>query len=161
MTRVFSPLHSSKEPGHAAMARPGGFFGRGLAGACVYAANEHLVHRSPDRTARSALFGFVFFGPACQAYYPLVDRLCSGPLQKMALDQTAWSGVWNTAYFACHDRDLSRCLANGAAATRQGWAVWPAVHAVTYTLVPVRARAAWVLACDAVWIHHVSRMAKR
>lgn len=136
-------------------------FKRGLVGASVYGINDYFVHKNPKRTARSAAFGFLFFGPICQAYYPAAERLCGCPVRKMILDQTAWSALWNTGYFACHDTELTRCLRDGARATRRGWAVWPMVHAVTYTCIPLHNRAAWVLACDALWINYVSKMGKK
>ena len=42
---------------------------------------------------------------------------------------------------------------------RTGWRFWPAIHLITYTLVPPRHRVLWVNCADLVWVTCLSTIA--
>ncbi|AUF82519.1 putative Mpv17/PMP22 family protein [Tetraselmis virus 1] len=133
---------------------------RGVLGAALYAGTEHCVRKDRNRTIRSALFGFLFFGPTCQFYYPFTQRYIRTKLGRGLVDQTVWSYAWNTSYILTHNihtRKVKTCLMQGVDATVKGWTVWPLVHLVTYTKIPVNWRAAWILSWDFLWINYMAR----
>ena len=42
-----------------------------------------------------------------------------------------------------------------------GWKFWPAVHLITYNLIPPRHRVLWINLVDLVWVTFLSTVARR
>ena len=124
------------------------------------------------RLLRSAAAGAVAHGPLSAVFYERLDRfvilsdaLGNGdawfaPLFKVGVDQTLWAATWNALYLSLlglmrleSPSAIRRAVAgSGWDVLRAGWRLWPLVHLLTYTLVPLEARLLWVDAVDLGWV---------
>ncbi|KAG6476074.1 hypothetical protein ZIOFF_065309 [Zingiber officinale] len=89
------------------------------------------------RMFRSGLVGFSLHGSLSHYYYHFCEALF--PFQdwwvvpaKVVFDQTAWSALWNSIYYA-------------------GWKLWPFAQLITYGVFPVEQRLLWVDCVELVW----------
>lgn len=118
----------------------------------------------PRRLLRSASTGLIF-GPITCAYYEFSDSildpfiLTNRPL-KILMDQSVYAAAKYTA-FVCLRETLSGTPPDKAFATarkstwpllKRGWRFWPAVHMITYSVIPPRHRVLWVNCADLVWV---------
>ncbi|KAH7307879.1 hypothetical protein KP509_22G080900 [Ceratopteris richardii] len=117
------------------------------------------------RMIRSGLVGFCLHGSlshfyyhACEALFPF-DDWWAVPV-KVAFDQTAWSGLWNSIYFCMLGilrLESPVTIASELRATflpmlTAGWKLWPFAHLITYGLIPVEQRLLWVDCVELVWV---------
>jgi len=125
---------------------------------------------APGRMARSAIAGFVSHGPTLHFWCLLLDRFVDlgtgrwaqrGTLVvKILLDQTIFSLYLNAAYCALTEtlRGTSprvlwaRVRASSWPMLRSSWRFWPAVHAFTFSVVPLHLRVLWVDVVEVVWV---------
>lgn len=123
-----------------------------------------------SRTARSGVAGFISHGPQLHVWCLLLDRYVSvgtgvwAPrltlLTKIALDQTFFSLYINGAYCAVVNvlarrspKEVWRRVKSSSwPALRSSWRFWPAVHALTFSIVPMHLRVLWVDAVEVVWV---------
>ena len=122
------------------------------------------------RVARSGAAGFISHGPQLHYWCLFLDRFVSfGPgtwavraalAAKILLDQTFFSLYMNAAYCALVEtlsgRSLRAALARVRASAwpslRSSWKFWPAVHLITFSVVPSHLRVLWVDAVEIVWV---------
>ena len=145
----------------------------GLGDATAQAAEGRSVSDfDPARALRSALVGAALHGPLAATFYTALDRAIIlspffgggdawyAPLACLALDQTMFAFSWNALHATAlgllagaHPKTvLAALLPVAAAGTRGGWRLWPAVGAVTFTLVPAPHRLLFVDAADLAWV---------
>jgi len=122
------------------------------------------------RMLRSTTAGFVSHGPQLHFWCLILDRfvnLGSGPWAqrstlalKILLDQTIFSLYLNAAYCALTEAlrrtppalIWARVRASSWPMLRSSWRFWPAVHAFTYSVVPLHLRVLWVDCIEVVWV---------
>ena len=124
------------------------------------------------RVARSAVVGGALHGPLAALYFSSLDRALTlspafgsgdawyAPLACIALDQTIIALAWSSLHCAslgvlagASPVDVARAVRAGApGAVRAGWRVWPAVGAITFTLVPAIHRVLWVDMVELAWV---------
>ena len=124
------------------------------------------------RVARSAVVGGALHGPLAALYFSSLDRFLTlspafgsgdawyAPLACIALDQTVIALAWSSLHCAslgvlagASPLDVARAVRAGApGAVRAGWRVWPAVGAITFTLVPAMHRVLWVDMVELAWV---------
>jgi protein Mpv17 len=83
---------------------------------------------------------------------------------KVAIDQTIWSGIWNSIYYttlgvlrAESPQTIWRELrATFVPMLTAGWKLWPFAHLITYGVVPVEHRLLWVDMVELVWVTMLS-----
>jgi protein Mpv17 len=121
------------------------------------------------RMIRSGLVGFClhgslshFYYQAFEAVFPYTDWWAVGI--KVAIDQTIWSGIWNSIYYttlgvlrAESPQTIWRELrATFVPMLTAGWKLWPFAHLITYGVVPVEHRLLWVDMVELVWVTMLS-----
>ncbi|XP_051135253.1 uncharacterized protein LOC127254271 [Andrographis paniculata] len=118
-----------------------------------------------SRVFRSGLVGFALHGSLSHYYYQLSEALIpSGewwvvPV-KVTLDQTVWSGVWNSIYFGVLGFLRLESPANIFDELKStfwpmltaGWKLWPFAHLITYGVIPVEQRLLWVDCVELIWV---------
>lgn len=116
------------------------------------------------RLLRSATIGLVF-GPITCAYYEFSDSildpyvLANRPI-KILMDQSVYAASKYTLFVALREviggTRPSEALGIAGRSTwpllKRGWRFWPAVHMVTYSVIPPRHRVLWVNCADLVWV---------
>jgi len=116
------------------------------------------------RLARSGAIGLIF-GPITCTYYEFSDAIldpyvvANRPL-KIIMDQTAYAAAKYTLFVMMREM-FSGTPADAAFTTarqstwpllQRGWRFWPAVHVITYSVIPPRHRVLWVNCADLVWV---------
>uniref|UniRef100_A0A0G4HXJ8 Uncharacterized protein n=1 Tax=Chromera velia CCMP2878 TaxID=1169474 RepID=A0A0G4HXJ8_9ALVE len=106
------------------------------------------------RIVRSGLIGFFLLGPFAHTYYDFnAEYLNQLPLLlKIIIDQTLYTGTYNTVYFLAvgifGGRDSMEVVEEYKREwfnmLKLGWKLWPAVGVITYTIIPSRNRLLWV-----------------
>lgn len=121
---------------------------------------------SKARIARSGVAGFVSHGPTLHYWSLFLDRFIqlgspAGTLVgKIALDQTLFATYLNGAYCAVVEalqlstprQAWASVRASAWPSLRASWRFWPAVHALTYSVVPQHLRVLWVDIVEVVWV---------
>uniref|UniRef100_A0A2P2J6S0 Peroxisomal membrane protein n=1 Tax=Rhizophora mucronata TaxID=61149 RepID=A0A2P2J6S0_RHIMU len=117
------------------------------------------------RMFRSGLVGFTLHGSLSHYYYQFCEVLF--PFKewwvvpvKVAFDQTAWSAVWNSIYYAVVGflrLDSPATIFSELKATfwpmlTAGWKLWPFAHVITYGVIPVQQRLLWVDSIELIWV---------
>jgi len=128
------------------------------------------------RVLRNGLIG-ACFGPVVHAYYEWSDVVLpldglgttafNRPL-KILMDQTLYASVKYSMYFAAvttmdggsAQDALDTVKAKLWPAMRTGWKFWPAVHCLTYTVIPARHRVLWVNCADLIWVTILSLLSQ-
>ena len=121
------------------------------------------------RVARSLVAGGLGHGPLSHVYYNLSEHLFGQVLHwtawwstipKIVVDQTLFGPFWNNAYLLMiglmQGHSLQK-IGNEMRTTTiplivSGLKLWPAVHVVTYGLMPVQYRLLWVDAVEVLWV---------
>jgi len=122
------------------------------------------------RAIRSALCGLAH-GPLSHLYYIALDNSFLHqslidqdswlvPFVKVGIDQTVWSIVWNSSYYIM--LGLLKAESLGTIATgvknswldllKAGWRLWPLVHVITYSFIPIQHRLLFVDAVELAWV---------
>jgi len=131
-----------------------------------------VASRAPldrGRVARATIAGAVSHGPQLHYWTLLLDRLPINLLTKIALDQTIFSlylnGVFCVMTEAMQRRPLGLALRKARAAAwpclSAGWRFWPAVHALTFTVIPFHLRVLWVDVLEVAWVAILSTCVAR
>lgn len=132
-------------------------------------AEGDVLNFEPWRCARNGAIALIF-GPLVSLYYDWSDWVLppvgTNIFKKIAMDQTLYLAVKSAAYIA-----LTKILAGQDARTVAGevrqrvpavlttaWRFWPAVHVITYTVVPPMHRVLWVNMVDLVWSGLLSQL---
>ncbi|KAG8466716.1 hypothetical protein KFE25_008095 [Diacronema lutheri] len=116
------------------------------------------------RLLRSAAIGLIF-GPITCAYYEWSDHILdpyvvsNRPL-KILMDQSVYAASKYTMFVALRELFSGTEPAEAVGVARKstwpllkrGWRFWPAVHMVTYSVIPPRHRVLWVNCADLVWV---------
>ena len=140
-------------------------------------ASQALTEERIDarRTARSSVAGFVSHGPQLHFWTLLLERHCSFggaawalPV-KIVLDQTVFSLYLNSAYVALMEALRAswpaeiwrRVRCSALPSLKAGWKFWPAVHALTYSVVPLHLRVLWVDVVEVGWVAILSSCVAR
>jgi len=116
------------------------------------------------RLLRSGAVG-VFFGPITCAYYEFSDTVLdpyvvSNRPYKILMDQTVYAAAKYTLFVALRevlqgarpDEAASKATQSTWPLLQRGWRFWPAVHMITYSVIPPRHRVLWVNCADLVWV---------
>ncbi len=164
---AFGELH----PYRSAAAVSGAVYGLGDLTAQAYE-GRGLRDLDAARLLRSAAAGAVAHGPLSALFYERLDRLVVlssalgngdawfAPLFKVGVDQTLWAASWNALHLSLlgamrleSPAAVGRSVAgSGWDVLRAGWRLWPLVHLLTYTVVPLSGRLLWVDAVDLGWV---------
>lgn len=123
------------------------------------------------RALRSAACGCIAHGPLSHLYYVGLDHACaqqsvipldslSLPLLKIGIDQTVWSLFWNSTYFALLGilkAESPVTIVNSVQESwfdllKAGWRIWPLVHLLTYSVVPLQHRLLFVDGVELAWV---------
>ena len=164
---AFGELH----PYRSAAAVSGAVYGLGDLTAQAYE-GRGLRDLDAARLLRSAAAGAVAHGPLSALFYERLDRLVVlssalgngdawfAPLFKVGVDQTLWAAGWNALHLSLlgamrleSPAAVGRSVAgSGWDVLRAGWRLWPLVHLLTYTVVPLSGRLLWVDAVDLGWV---------
>jgi len=127
------------------------------------------------RLVRSTVAGLVSHGPQLHYWNVVLEKYVSfggawwAVPTKIALDQTIFSLYLNGAYCALLELMKGNSLAQAWRKVRAAawpslywsWRFWPAVHAATYSVVPVHLRVLWVDAVEIVWVAILSTAISR
>ena len=168
--RHFASLNAL-HPFRVAGAVSGAVYGLGDLTAQAYE-GRGLRDLDAARLLRSSAAGALAHGPLSALFYERLDRfvvlndaLGNGdkwfaPLFKVAVDQTVWAAAWNALYLTLlgamrfeSPSTIGKSVANsGWDVLRAGWRLWPLVHLITYTLIPLEGRLLWVDAVDLLWV---------
>ncbi|GAQ82674.1 hypothetical protein KFL_001190170 [Klebsormidium nitens] len=121
------------------------------------------------RMIRSGLVGFCLHGSLSHFYYQAFEAVFPftawwAVIIKVGIDQTIWSGIWNSIYYATLGalraespttiwRELRGTFVPMLTA---GWKLWPFAHLITYGVVPVEHRLLWVDMVELVWVTMLS-----
>lgn len=133
------------------------------------ATNQKETPLDAARIVRSMLAGGLGHGPLSHFYYNLSEDFFGHVLHwtawwsvipKIVVDQTMFGPFWNNAYILLlglmQGHSLSKIGQEMRTSTLplviSGLKLWPAVHVVTYGLVPVPYRLVWVDAVEVVWV---------
>ena len=166
----FASLNEAS-PFQTAAAISGTVYGLGDLTAQAYE-GRGLRDLDAPRLLRSAAAGALAHGPLSHLFYEKLDRffvlsdaLGNGdawfaPLVKVGIDQTLWAATWNALYLSLLGAMRlespsvirSSVASSGWDVLRAGWRLWPLVHLLTYTVVPLNARLLWVDAVDLGWV---------
>lgn len=141
--------------------------------ACIYVLADWLAQilegRKPldfdaKRLLRSGTIGLIF-GPITCAYYEFSDSILDPALiatrpLKILLDQTAYAACKYTMFVGLRevlsgtpwDEAASEATSSTWPLLQRGWRFWPAVHVITYSVIPPRHRVLWVNSADLVWV---------
>lgn len=118
------------------------------------------------RTVRMGLFTGLMM-PAVHQWYILLSRV-RHPLARMAVDQLIWAPPGTYAFFLAMGTmrsggDVSVGIADANSKWRQAlyanWAVWPAVQAVNFSIVPLRYNVLFVNFFAFFWSIFMSELA--
>ncbi|KAJ1623708.1 hypothetical protein T492DRAFT_599364 [Pavlovales sp. CCMP2436] len=124
------------------------------------------------RLLRSGLIGLCF-GPVTCAYYEFSDSIldpfiiANRPI-KILMDQTIYAASKYTAFVfmreviggAAPEEAFGLAKKSTWPLLKRGWRFWPAVHSITYSVIPPRHRVLWVNCADLVWVTILSLFAK-
>ena len=128
------------------------------------------------RVVRSGAAGCLSHGPQLHYWSLFLDRFVClpGPATytvacKILLDQTIFSLYLNGAYCALTEllkrssasATWARMKASAWPMLSSSWRFWPAVHALTYSIVPTHLRVLWVDIVEVVWVAILSTCAVR
>jgi protein Mpv17 len=116
------------------------------------------------RLFRSGLIG-LFFGPVTCAYYEFSDSIldpyiiANRPL-KILMDQTLYAASKYTVFVFLREviggtgpeEAFGQARKSTWPLLKRGWRFWPAVHMITYSVIPPRHRVLWVNCADLVWV---------
>jgi protein Mpv17 len=133
------------------------------------AAGTRIQDYQYDRIVRSALAGFIGHGPMSHVWYNVCDHLfmnvfhCTAWwnfIPKIGLDQFAWSPIWNNSYLLLiglmQRQNISMIVDQMKRTTiplmLDGLKLWPAVHVVTYSFIPIENRLLWVDMVEIIWV---------
>jgi hypothetical protein len=127
------------------------------------------------RALRSGAVGFLAHGPLSHLYYLALDQAFAAqtllpagswaiPALKIGIDQTLWSLLWNSTYYALLGALRMEPPAVIARSVREsywdllraGWRLWPLVHVLTYGVIPVQHRLLFVDGVELVWVSVLS-----
>eukprot|EP00242_Pyramimonas_sp_CCMP2087_P001793 CAMPEP_0198229006 /NCGR_PEP_ID=MMETSP1445-20131203/113896_1 /TAXON_ID=36898 /ORGANISM="Pyramimonas sp., Strain CCMP2087" /LENGTH=438 /DNA_ID=CAMNT_0043909443 /DNA_START=485 /DNA_END=1801 /DNA_ORIENTATION=+ len=125
------------------------------------------------RLLRAGLIGFCLLGPLAHYYYTFQDvffkaffvflHTSSKPwwsfIAHIALDQSLYVGFYNCVFFTAvglsrgdkADVVFTEIKTNFWRLMRAGWKLWPAVHVITYTVIPSEHKVLWVDTVEIVW----------
>lgn len=121
------------------------------------------------RTLRSMLAGLIGHGPESHVWYHVSEDFFDNTLNlhawwdflpKVAVDQTVFGPIWNNSYIILLGimqlQKPSQILEDMKRTTiplvLSGLKLWPLVHCITYTVIPVENRLLWVDAVEIVWV---------
>ena len=146
----------------------------------MYALSDSLAQRlngsapadvDAGRALRSAIIGAAF-GPLTCAYYDFSDSILppedmANVPWKIGMDQSVYCAFKYSAFLTAvgllsgkSGEDVRADVGEKLWPTiRTGWRFWPAIHLITYTLVPPRHRVLWVNCADLVWVTCLSTIA--
>jgi len=141
--------------------------------ACNFRRNDKIsISETTSRAFKMALWGGLFNSGLGHAWYNIVEKIATlpGPLgtvQRIAYDQSLWSPLTNLGFFTYHalydgrgfvgvQKEIS---AKYWPTLKTNWQVWPLVHCVTYTMVPLKLRVLWVGFVGVFWSTFLSYMA--
>jgi protein Mpv17 len=124
------------------------------------------------RSARSGAAGFIGYGPPAHYWLNFLDQYMSfggawwAVVPKIALTQGPMSVVYNTLYSlligAFAFRDPRQVLKDVRDAAVPGFIsalkFWPAIHLVTFSVIPIELQVLWVDAAEIVWICILSQV---
>lgn len=115
-----------------------------------------------------------FFGPLVCGYYDFSDTVlppqdAANVPWKILMDQTIYCTVKYSAYLSlsgvANGRKLPECMDELQAklwpTLTTGWKFWPAVHLITYNLIPPRHRVLWINLVDLAWVTFLSTVARQ
>lgn len=118
----------------------------------------------PRRLLRNGLMGLMF-GPITVAYYEFSDLILdptvvSNRIWKVAMDQSAYAMAKYFLFVFTKDvlsgeapgQSLDKARRSVWPLLQRGWRFWPAVHTLTYSIIPPRHRVLWVNCADLVWV---------
>mmetsp|Transcript_11848 Transcript_11848/g.17388 ORF Transcript_11848/g.17388 Transcript_11848/m.17388 type:complete len:291 (-) Transcript_11848:53-925(-) len=125
-----------------------------------------------DRATRSCIAGFIGHGPIAHYWLNFLDTYLSfdnawwSAIPKIIIDQGPMSIVYNTIYSVLLGslafRDVREVLRDVKGAFWPSFLAsirfWPAVHLVTFNLVPIELQLLWVDACEIVWVCILSQV---
>lgn len=125
-----------------------------------------------DRTLKMTIWGGVFNTGLGHLWYNFVERIAglpgpAGIVQRIAYDQLLWTPLIDVGFFTYY------ALASGGGlqgvrdelsakywpTLKRNWQVWPMVHCITYTLIPLQFRVFWVGCVGVGWSMFLSFMA--
>lgn len=154
----------------AALAMP--ILTKSATSAVAYALGDVVAQRltSSDRTRaldrgriiRSTLAGGISHGPQLHFWSLLLEHFL-GPgqvVRKILLDQTLFGLYINGAYTATTEglkgaspaTVWKRVRETSWPSLRASWKFWPAVHAITYSVVPLHLRVLWIDVVEVAWV---------
>ena len=125
------------------------------------------------RVLRNSAIG-AFFGPLVCGYYNWSDALLppQDPANvpwKILMDQTIYCASKYSAYLylsglasgssvhECQEEVTSKLWPT----LTTGWKFWPAVHLITYNIIPPRHRVLWINMVDLAWVTFLSMVARQ
>lgn len=125
-----------------------------------------------ERAARSGAAGFIGHGPIAHYWLEFLDKYLSfggawwAVAPKIIIDQGPMSIVYNTIYslligaFAFRDprevlEDVKKAFVPGFLASVK---FWPAVHLVTFSVIPTELQLLWIDVAEIVWICILSQV---
>jgi len=124
------------------------------------------------RCAKMSVWGGFFNAAMGHAWYNIVEHLVSargsyGIFQKICFDQLLWTPFIDAGFFsysALVDGRGVRGVVDDLrekywVTLKQNWKVWPMVHVITYSLVPLHLRVVWVTTVGVCWSMFLSFMA--
>lgn len=158
---------------------------KAVTSATVYFLGDILAQRSEGlgigkldrlRTLRSLVAGFCFHGPLCHFWYHISQWFFDDFLKftawysvffRVLVDQTVFNPIWNSTYVAViglMKRDAWNLIVDDIKRTMiplivSGLKLWPAVHIITYGVIPVENRLLWVDTVEIVWVVILSTQA--
>jgi len=117
---------------------------------------------------RSGFFGAFIFAPLGHMFYNNLDKLVRGTapqhvIGKIAIDQLLWTPPLTICFFSTmkvlefySDPTLMNMIQmeiEGKLWTslKTGWTVWPLIHLVTFTVIPLRHRILWISTANLGW----------
>ena len=123
------------------------------------------------RVLRNSAIG-AFFGPIVCAYYGFSDAIlppqdAANVPWKILMDQTIYCATKYSAYLGlvglADGKEVHECKEEVQEklwpTLTTGWKFWPAVHLITYNLIPPRHRVLWINGVDLVWVTFLSTVA--
>eukprot|EP00586_Coscinodiscus_wailesii_P006004 CAMPEP_0172489814 /NCGR_PEP_ID=MMETSP1066-20121228/20043_1 /TAXON_ID=671091 /ORGANISM="Coscinodiscus wailesii, Strain CCMP2513" /LENGTH=249 /DNA_ID=CAMNT_0013257937 /DNA_START=224 /DNA_END=973 /DNA_ORIENTATION=+ len=146
--------------------------------ATVYTIGDFLAQRTEGkevgeldrmRIARSLIAGLIGHGPMSHIWYNVSEGLFENILHwtawwsffpKVAVDQLAWTPLWNNTYIlllGLMKRETLEKIWKDMKRTTiplmvSGLKLWPLAHCITYGLIPVENRLLWVDMVEIVWV---------
>jgi protein Mpv17 len=146
--------------------------------ATVYTIGDIISQRAEGKTVeeldqsrvlRSLTAGLVGHGPLSHFWYMICDGFFGDVLHwtawwavfpKVVVDQLVWGTIWNSTYLMMLglmkrekvDKILDDTRNSVVPLLLAGLKLWPAVHIVTYGLIPVENRLLWVDFVEIFWV---------